>query len=134
MNMNWVDTLFLPSMKNSYQVLRQTQWLRFLSSISPGWIVKVLDPNRMVFTFRSWLDLLRIVLAFLDFNSIKSSYNFKTKNTELTDYRYQNLRKKKLSCINIVNIMWQYGPVSRGERCCREKKKKKMWSWLCLCT
>ena len=39
----------------------------FLSSISPGWMVLFLDSNWTVFTFRSWLDLLDVVLAFVIF-------------------------------------------------------------------
>ena len=38
--------------------------LDFLSSIPPGWVVMFLDSNHTVFTFRSWLDLLGVVLAF----------------------------------------------------------------------
>ena len=49
----------------SYQCLRQTRWLRiFLSLISHGWVVTFQDSHRTVFTFRSWLDLLGVVLAF----------------------------------------------------------------------
>ena len=36
----------------------------FLSLISHGWVVMFPDDHRMVFTFRSWLDLLDDVLAF----------------------------------------------------------------------
>ena len=36
----------------------------FLSSISPGWVVMFLQSNRIVFTFRSWLDLLGVAIAF----------------------------------------------------------------------
>ena len=36
----------------------------FLSLISHGWVVTSLDSQRTVFTFRSWLDLLCVVLAF----------------------------------------------------------------------
>ena len=36
----------------------------FLSSISPGWVVMVLDSHLMVFKFLSWLDLLSVSLAF----------------------------------------------------------------------
>ena len=38
--------------------------LDFLSSIFPGRVAMFLDSNRTVFTFRSWLDLLVVVLAF----------------------------------------------------------------------
>ena len=38
--------------------------LDFLSLISYGWVVTSLDSHRTVFTFRSWLDLLGVVLAF----------------------------------------------------------------------
>ena len=38
--------------------------LDFLSLISHGWVVRSLDSHRTVFTFRSWLDLLGVVLAF----------------------------------------------------------------------
>ena len=37
----------------------------FLLLISHGWVVTFLDSHRTVFTFRSWLDLLDVVLAFL---------------------------------------------------------------------
>ena len=36
----------------------------FLLLISHGWVVTFLDSHRTVFTFRSWLDLLDVVLAF----------------------------------------------------------------------
>ena len=36
----------------------------FLSTISYGWVVKFLDPNRTVFTFHSCLYLLCVALAF----------------------------------------------------------------------
>ena len=36
----------------------------FLSLISHGWVVTFQDSHRRVFTFRSWLDLLDVVLAF----------------------------------------------------------------------
>ena len=36
----------------------------FLSLISHGWVVTFQDSHRTVFTFRSWLDLLGVVLAF----------------------------------------------------------------------
>ena len=36
----------------------------FLSLISHGWVVTFQDSHRKVFTFRSWLDLLGVVLAF----------------------------------------------------------------------
>ena len=36
----------------------------FLSLISLGWVVTFQDSHRTVFTFRSWLDLLGVVLAF----------------------------------------------------------------------
>ena len=36
----------------------------FLSLISNGWVVTIQDSHRTVFTFRSWLDLLGVVLAF----------------------------------------------------------------------
>ena len=36
----------------------------FLSWISHGWVVTFQDSHRTVFTFRSWLDLLGVVLAF----------------------------------------------------------------------
>ena len=36
----------------------------FLSLISHGWVVTFKDSHRTVFTFRSWLDLLGVVLAF----------------------------------------------------------------------
>ena len=35
-----------------------------LSLIFHGWVVTSLDSHRTVFTFRSWLDLLGVVLAF----------------------------------------------------------------------
>ena len=35
-----------------------------LSLISHGWVVTFQDSHRTVFTFRSWLDLLGVVLAF----------------------------------------------------------------------
>ena len=37
----------------------------FLLLISHGWVVTFQDSHRTVFTFRSWLDLLDVVLAFL---------------------------------------------------------------------
>ena len=36
----------------------------FLLLISHVWVVKLPDSHRTVFTFRSWLDLLDVVLAF----------------------------------------------------------------------
>ena len=36
----------------------------FLSLIAYGWVMTFQDSNRTVFTFRSWLDLLDVVLAF----------------------------------------------------------------------
>ena len=36
----------------------------FLLLISHGWVVTFQDSHRTVFTFRSWLDLLDVVLAF----------------------------------------------------------------------
>ena len=36
----------------------------FLLLISHGWVVTFLDSHRTVFTFRSWLDLQGVVLAF----------------------------------------------------------------------
>ena len=36
----------------------------FLSWISLGWVVTFPDSHRTVFTFRSWLDMLGVVLAF----------------------------------------------------------------------
>ena len=36
----------------------------FLSLISHGWVVTFQDSHHTVFTFRSWLDLLGVVLAF----------------------------------------------------------------------
>ena len=48
------------------------------------------DSHRTVFTFRSWLDLLDVVLAFLDFHSKNLHITLKL----LTQgYRYQKLRK-----------------------------------------
>ena len=38
--------------------------LDFLSQLLPGWVVMYLDSRRTVFTFRSWLDVLGVVLAF----------------------------------------------------------------------
>ena len=39
--------------------------LDFLLLISYGWVVTFKDSHRTVFIFRSWLDLLHVVLAFL---------------------------------------------------------------------
>ena len=36
----------------------------FLSLISHGWVVTFQDSHRTVFTYRSWIDLLGVVLAF----------------------------------------------------------------------
>ena len=51
-----------------------TMTLDLLSSISPVWLIMFLDSNRTLFTFRIWLDLLGVVLAF----SISNQKNFKS--------------------------------------------------------
>ena len=50
----------------------------FLSLISNGWVLTFQDSHRTVLTFRSWLDLLGVVLAFwistLKFSKLLQSY------------------------------------------------------------
>ena len=60
----------------------------FLSSISPGSVVMFLDSHRTVFTFRSWLDLLGVVLAFwISFLKIfKSLHNYLLRVTDITSF------------------------------------------------
>ena len=55
----------------------------FLLLISRGWAMTFPDSRWTVFTFRSWLDLLGVVLAFLDFHSKKSPNYFNTTYTGL---------------------------------------------------
>ena len=57
----------------------------FLSLISHGWVGTFQDSHRTVFTFRSWLDLLGVVLA-LWISILKIS-------KLLQSYRYHKLRK-----------------------------------------
>ena len=65
--------------------------LDFLLLISHGWVVTTLDSHRTVFTFRSWLDLLGVVLAFW-ISILKIILQITTKL--LTQgYRYHKLRK-----------------------------------------
>ena len=49
---------------HSYQRLRRLMISDFLSWIPHGWVETFQDSLRTVFTFRSWLDLLGVVLAF----------------------------------------------------------------------
>ena len=60
----------------------------FLSSISPGWVVMFLDYHHTILSFRRWLDLLGVVLAF--FISIlkifKSLQNYFQRVTYITSF------------------------------------------------
>ena len=62
----------------------------FLSLLFPGWVVTFLDSHRTVFTFRSWLDLLGVVLAFW-ISILKISKLLQKLLTQ--GYRYHKLRK-----------------------------------------
>ena len=62
----------------------------FLLLVSHGWVVTFPDSHRTVFTFRSWLDLLDVLLAFW-ISILKIS---KITSKLLTQgYRYHKLRK-----------------------------------------
>ena len=85
----------------------------FLSLISHGWVVTFQDSHRTIFTFRSWLDLLGVVLTFNFWISIQKIskllqncwhrviklLDFHSKNLKITSklltqgYRYHILRK-----------------------------------------
>ena len=54
----------------------------FVFPIVNGWVVMFLDFHRTVLTFRSWLDLICVVLAFL-ISILKSSNHFNTTDTRL---------------------------------------------------
>ena len=64
--------------------------LDFQSLISHGWVVTFQDSHRTVFTFRSWLDLLGVVLAFWIF-ILKIS---KLLKLTTQSYNYHKLRYK----------------------------------------
>ena len=62
----------------------------FLLLISHGWAVTFPDSHRTVFTFRSWLDFLGVVLAFW----VSILKNLQITSKLLTQgYRYHKLRK-----------------------------------------
>ena len=63
----------------------------FLSPVSPDWVVMFLDSHRMVFVFRSWFDLLGVVLAFFGSPYLKSLNHFQTTDTRLQATK--NIRK-----------------------------------------
>ena len=87
--------------------------LDFLFLISHGWVVTFPDSHRTVFTFRSWLDLLGVVLAFL--TSIPKKYGiyisqlvrFARCCTSVFDFHSKNLQitsKLLTQGLNITNF------------------------------
>ena len=60
LQLNKANTSFLDL---NIKVIGSATTFDFLLPISPGRVVMILDTNRMVFTYRSWLDLLGVVLA-----------------------------------------------------------------------
>ena len=97
---------------HSYQRLRQTRWIWiFLLLISHGWVVTFPDSHRMVFTFRSWLDLLDAALAFC-FPNLKISkllQNCWLRTKYITSFE-KHLESSLDHTLNFSRIWWYFVP------------------------
>ena len=85
----------------------------FLFLISHGWVVTFPDSHRTVFTFRSWLDLLDVVLAFC----ISILKNIQITSKLLTQgYRYDKLRKTFRKFFSLYSeLQSKFGDISFQE-------------------
>ena len=85
----------------------------FLLLISHGWVVTSPDSHSTVFTFRSWLDLLGVVLAFW----VSILKNSKISSKLLTQgYRYHKLRKTFRKCFRSYSeLLSKFGDISFQE-------------------
>ena len=84
----------------------------FLLSISPGSMVMILDLNRTVFTFCSWLDLLGVALAIrmLILNIFKLLPNYLHRVTDITSFEKHLENSSGLTltcCLNLAKYRFK---------------------------